>query len=300
LKPTHFEYHAPGSIGQVLECFEAYGDEAKLLAGGQSLIPVLALRLSRFEHLIDLAGVPELQGITRENGSLRIGAMTRQTTVLRDVEVAGSAPLLSRATELIGHFQIRNRGTIGGSIAHADPAAEYPAVVLALAAELEVVGPKGARRVPAADFFQSTFMTALEPDELLAAIHFRVPDPARLARSGFAIEELARRSGDFALAGVACAVELDPDGRIANAAISMFGLDSVPRRSAAAEQILVGCTATEPDWGEVGKRAVADTNPQDDVHAPADYRRRVGEQLVGTAMRRALEEAGTVEAQRGQ
>lgn len=210
MKPAPFEYHAPQTVADAVSLLAEHGDEAKALAGGQSLVPMLALRLARFAHLVDLGRVSELTGIERSNGTVVIGAMTRQAQLERHPVVGADVPLLARATPLIGHFQIRNRGTVGGSLAHADPASEYPAVAVALDAEMRIAGSGGRRGVAARDFFVSTWMTCLEPDELLVATAF----PVWSGRCGFAVEEVARRHGDFALAGAACAVELDGRDRV--------------------------------------------------------------------------------------
>ena len=240
MKPASFTLHAPTTVGEAGDLLAQFGDEAKPLAGGQSLVPMLALRLTRFDHLVDLNGVDGFHDITLHDAHLRIGAGARQATVGRDALVATHAPLLARATPLIGHFQIRNRGTIGGSIAHADPASEYPAAVLALGAELEVTSARGVRRVAARDFFTGTWTTVLEPDELLRAILV----PARHDRRGEAIEEVARRHGDFALAGAIAVVDLDRDDRVSDAAIAMFGMGSTPLRAPDAEHALVGLTTS--------------------------------------------------------
>ncbi len=209
MKPAAFEYHAPETVADVASLLAEHGDDAKVLAGGQSLVPLLAMRLTRFPHIIDLNRVEELRGIERQNGHLTIRAMTRQAAAEYDTTVASAAPLVARALPMIGHFQIRNRGTVGGSIAHADSASELPAVALALDAELEAARAGSSRRIPAADFFEGTWTTTLEPEELLTAIHF----PVWEGRCGFVVDEIARRSGDFALAGVACAVALERRGR---------------------------------------------------------------------------------------
>src|SRR5665213_491031 len=172
MKPAPFEYHAPETIDEVLALLVEHGDEAKVLAGGQSLVPMLALRLTRFEHLVDLNRVGELSGFSRENGALVVRAATRQRVMERDAEIASVVPLLARATPLIGHFQIRNRGTVGGSLAHADSASEYPAVALALGAEFEAHSTRGVRRIAAREFFVSRWETALEEDEILARVRF--------------------------------------------------------------------------------------------------------------------------------
>jgi len=253
------------------------GDEAKVLAGGQSLVPMLALRLTRFEHLVDVNRVGELTGFGRENGTLVVRAATRQRVMERDGAIAAAVPLLARATPLIGHFQIRNRGTVGGSLAHADPASEYPAVAVALCAELELAGRGGVRRrVAADDFFVGTWTTAAEPDELVVGAHF----PVWPSGSGFAVEEVARRHGDFALAGVACAVAA---GR---AGIALFGVGSTPVHARAAEEALL---AGAPP-ADVAEAAVRDLDPPSDVHASGTTRARIARHLVERAVARALEE----------
>jgi len=277
MKPAAFEYHAPETIDEVCGLLAEYGDEAKVLAGGQSLVPMLALRLTRFEHLVDVNRVGELSGFARDNGTLVVRAGTRQRVMERDPAIATAAPLLARATPLIGHFQIRNRGTVGGSLAHADPASEYPAVAVALGAELELAGPRGARRrVVADDFFVGTWTTAAEPDELLVAARF----PVWPAPSGFAIEEVARRHGDFALAGVACAVTA---GR---AGIALFGVGSTPVRARAAEAALV----SGADPADVAEAALGEIDPPADVHASAATRARIARHLVERAVARAQED----------
>jgi aerobic carbon-monoxide dehydrogenase medium subunit len=288
LKPTAFEYHAPTTAAEAVGLLAELGDEAKLLAGGQSLIPMLALRLAVFEHLVDIGHIPELAGIERRNGSLWIGAGTTETVVERSAEVATAAPLLARATPLIGHFQIRNRGTVGGSIAHADPAAEYPAVALALDAEMEVLSPRGTRTIPAAGFFTGLWSTSLEPDELLTGVTF----PVWTGRCGFAIEELARRHGDFAVAGAVVGVELDGDDRVRRCGIGLVGLGAAPVRASEAEGAAVGATVTDVDADELGRRALAglDEIPSD-LHGSAAYRRRAGAAMVARAWAAATTEA---------
>jgi carbon-monoxide dehydrogenase medium subunit len=286
VKPAPFDYYAPTSLEEAVATLAEVGDDAKLLAGGQSLIPILALRLSRFDALVDLGRVDTLSGITRDNGSLRVGAMTTQAEVGRSALVAESVPLLARATPLIGHFQIRNRGTVGGSIAHADPAAEYPAVALALDAEIEVAGPSGPRVLAAADLFVSTFVTALGPGDVLSAVRFPVWGPT----AGFAVEEVARRHGDFAIAGAACGVEVS-GGAVVRAAVALFGVGSTPVRSAASEAALVGASVGDVDHDEVGRLAASELDPPSDVHGSAAYRRHVAGVCVARGVRRAVEEA---------
>ena len=288
MKSAPFEYHAPATAADAAKLLGELGDGAKVLAGGQSLIPMLALRLAVFEHLVDVGGIGELQGIERRDDRLWVGSATRDAAVETSPEVASSVPLLARATPLIGHFQIRNRGTLGGSIAHADPAAEYPAVALALDARLEAVSPRGSRSIEARDFFQGLWTTCLEPDEVLAGVSF----PVWSGRCGFAVEEFARRHGDFAIAGAVIGVEQDGDGRIARSAIGLIGLGSTPERAAAAEAELAGKPLTEVDPEEVGRLALSGLESvPGDLHGSADYRRRVGAVMVARAWKRAAEEA---------
>jgi carbon-monoxide dehydrogenase medium subunit len=292
MKPAPFAHHAPRSLDETVELLTRLDDEAKVLAGGQSLIPVLAMRLSRFDHLIDLHGVATLRGVERKDGSLRIGAMTTQSAVARSAATAAAVPLLTRATRLVGHAQIRNRGTLGGSLAHADPAAEYPAVALALGAEMEAVGPGGPRRIPAAKFFSSTWTTTLEATEVLVAAEFPEWGPG----SGFAVRESARRHGDFAMAGVACAVRV-VGSRVDRAALALFGVAGTPVRADAAERALVGAAVPAMgDLGEIGALAVEGLQPPDDLHASGPQRRRMAAALVVRALEAALTEAQQEEA----
>lgn len=266
-----------------------YGDEAKPLAGGQSLVPMLAMRLARFDHLIDLNDVGELTGVEHTGDGLRIGAMARQAAIGAHPLVADHAPLLAMATPHIGHFQIRNRGTVGGSLAHADPAAEYPAVAAALDAELEVASVRGTCLMDVADFFEGAFATALDGDELVVAARF----PAWDSPSGFAFEEVARREGDFALVGAAVGVELDAAGIIRRTSIAMLGVGGAPVRATEAETALVGCRAEGGDLDEaaIGRLALARCEPTDDIHASATYRRRVGAVIVARAVAEASRRA---------
>jgi carbon-monoxide dehydrogenase medium subunit len=288
LKPSAFEYHAPRSVHDTVNLLAELGDGAKLLAGGQSLVPILALRLTLIEHLVDIGRVDELKGIERRDDGLWVGAGTTEAAVEVSEEVTRAVPLLARATPLIGHFQIRNRGTVGGSIAHADPAAEYPAIALALDATLEVVSPRGRRHIAARDFFEGVWTTTMEDDELLAGVTF----PIWQGRSGFGIEEFARRHGDFAIAGAAVAVELEGDDRIARCAIGLFGLGSTPERADAAEAELTGRPISEVEPREIGRIATSalESIPSD-LHGSVAYRERVGAEMVARAWTTATAEA---------
>jgi aerobic carbon-monoxide dehydrogenase medium subunit len=282
VKPAPFTYHAPERLDEVSTLLAEHGDAAKPLAGGQSLVPMLSLRLATFEHLVDLNRVAGLSAISRTNGHLRIGATVRQAAAEHDAEVAASAPLVAKALPHIGHFQIRNRGTVGGSIAHADPASELPAVALALDATMEVSGATGIRRIAATDFFVSTWETSLAESEILVAVDF----PVWEGRCGFAVDEIARRHGDFALVGAAVGVQIDGD-RVTRAAIAMFGVGSTPVRIREAEAALLAGA----DPGEAGRIASAAIDPTDDVHATGGYRKQVSAVVVRRALTAAIEEA---------
>jgi carbon-monoxide dehydrogenase medium subunit len=288
VKPAPFDYHAPTTVGDavtLLHDVAASGADAKIIAGGQSLVPMLNLRLTRFDTLVDIGRIDPLRSIARDNGTVTIGAGVRQCDVEVDATVAAHVPLLARATPLIGHFQIRSRGTLGGSIAHADPASEYPAVALALDAELDAEGPAGSRTIAARDFFAGTWTTALEADEILVAARF----PTWPGRSGFAVEEVARRHGDFAIAGAVAGVTVD-GGAISRATIALFGMGSTPLRAPAAEAALVGAPADEVEPDAIGSVAIEGLDPPEDLHASAGLRRRIGRAVVARAIGRALEE----------
>jgi carbon-monoxide dehydrogenase medium subunit len=287
LKPACFEYHAPATIEEALYLLGEHGDEAKVLAGGQSLIPMLAMRLTRFDHLIDINRVPQLAGVDKHEDVLRVAATTRQAVMDQNRDVAEFAPLLARAAPLIAHFQIRNRGTVGGSIAHGDPASELPAVALALRARMQVANRNGHRWVSALDFFKSTWEVDVRADEMLVAMEF----PHWQGRAGFAIEEVARRHGDFALAGVACALALDDSDVVTRAGIGMFGVASTPVVAARAEESLLGSRADTIDLAEVGQIAVSELEPPEDLHASSRYRRHVTTHLTVAALGTALKEA---------
>lgn len=287
MKPSAFEYHAPSSVAEAVDLLDELGDGAKVLAGGQSLVPMLALRLAAFDHLVDIGGVTGLASIDVVPDAVTIGAGTTQAAVEACHDVTSALPLLARATPLIGHFQIRNRGTVGGSLAHADPAAEYPAVALALDAELDALSPRGRRSVAAADFFTGFWTTALEPDELLVGVRF----PVWRGRCGFGIREFARRHGDFAVAGAAVAVQLGDNDHVERCSISLIGMGPTPLRARAAEAAIVGdrpSLAAE----EVGAAAVADLDDiPSDLHGSGGYRRRVGAAMVARAWHDAITEA---------
>lgn len=284
MKPPRFEYAAPRSVAEAVSLLQQHEGEAKILAGGQSLMPLLNMRLARPTLLVDVGKLTELDYIRESDGMLAIGAITTKRTVEDSALVHRGQPLLHDATLLIAHQQIRNRGTIGGSIAHADPAAEYPALTVALDAELRAVGPGGTRTIAAADFFVSYLTTALEPAEILTEVRF----PMLPARTGWSCLEVARRHGDFAMTGVVATVTLDGRGACSAARLALFGVGPTPLRPHAAEQALLGTKPTEAVFGEVARKVdAAIEEPLSDVHASAEYRRHLAQVLT----RRALAEA---------
>jgi carbon-monoxide dehydrogenase medium subunit len=288
MKAAAFAYHRPGVVAEAVDLLAEYGDDAKVLAGGQSLVPMLVMRLTHFENLIDISRIDELVGIDLCDGEIRIGAATPHAFVGIDDEVAESAPLLTLATPYIGHFQIRTRGTLGGAIAHADPAAEYAAVALALDARMEVMSTRGARDIPASDFFTGLWENSMAVDEILTAVRF----PVWSARSGFAVEEFARRHGDFAIAGAAVAVELDSESRVTRCGIGLLGLGSTPLRGSDAETAVVGNPIGDISADEIGRLAIGglDDIPAD-LQGSAAYRAKVGATMVARAWRSATAEA---------
>lgn len=288
MKPPRFEYYDPPSLDEAIALLDRFGDEAKVLAGGQSLVPVLNMRLARPRALIDLNRIESLRFIRIEEGQLRIGAMTRHREVERSEAVASALPILREAIEQVGHVQIRTRGTLGGSLAHADPAAELPAIATLLDAELVAVGPNGARSIPAREFFVMVFMTSLDPREILTEVRFPLLPP----RTGTCFMEVARRHGDFALAGVGCYLTLDVAGRIERAGIALTGVGLTPVRAGQAEAALAGRTPS-PELFERAAAAVSEEiDPSDDVHATAEYRRHVAGVLTRRALQTALARAG--------
>ena len=284
MKPAPFEYYAPTTLDEALELLSQHGDDAKVLAGGQSLMPLMNLRLARPKVIVD---INRLSGLDRveatAEGGLAVGALARHRIVEKSPRVRELNPLLAAAMPLIGHFQIRNRGTIGGSLVHADPAAELPALSLLLGCEFSLARKGGVRAVPAADFFLGYLTTAVEPGELLTEIRFpRWPPGAK-----WAIDEITRRKGDFALVGVVLRAELDGGANLQDVGIAMFGVGGRPQRIASAEAHLKGRRVDQGVLGALSQAVADELDPDSDVHASAAYRKEVG----GVLARRALESA---------
>jgi carbon-monoxide dehydrogenase medium subunit len=289
MKPAPFDYQAPASLEAALDVLARHGGEAKILAGGQSLIPVMNFRLAEPALLVDVNKLAELDFIRRgDDGALRIGALTRQRRLERDPLVAEAAPLLHEAVPFIAHPQIRNRGTFGGSLAHADPAAELPALAVALRARLRLRKAGGERWVDAADFFAGLFTTALEPDEMLveAAI------PPLPPRTGWAFLEIARRRGDYAQVGIAAVVTLDDAGRCREARLVYLSAGDRPVEAREAARLLAGEEISPPAIAAAADKASREEmSPFGDVHASAEFKRHLARVLTGRALRRAAERA---------
>lgn len=290
MKPPPFAYHRPASVDEALALLAEHGDEAKVLAGGQSLVPLMNFRLARPAHLVDVLGLDELAYIRRQDGTLRIGAATRQATVERSPLVAARWPLLVHALECVAHPQIRARGTIGGSIAHADPAAELPVVIAALGATIHARSARGRRAIPWHEFFEAELTTSLAPDELVTEVE--IPAPPTGAGSSF--QEYAPRHGDFGLAGAAALVTLDGSGSCASLALSLLAAGPAPVRSPAAESAAVGQRLTAEVARHAVTAALRDSDITEAPNVPAAYRRRVLTGLATEALVQAAERAGTM------
>jgi CO/xanthine dehydrogenase FAD-binding subunit len=287
VKPPPFDYVSVTSVEEALDALAEHGDEAKLLAGGQSLVPLLAFRLARPSVLVDLNRIDGLGGITLEDDALVLGATARERAVERHPGIAERCPMIAEAISHIGHVAIRNRGTVGGSLVHADPAAEWPALAVALDAELEATSSRGTRTIPAQEFFLSYFTTTLEPDEVLTRI--RVPLPN--GRSGSTFVELARRHGDFALAGVGALVTLDADDTAADVRLGLIGVGDRAVRASGAEEALRGRIPDDDAVAEAAAAVASEIDPTGDIHASADYRRHVATVLTRRALTTAVERA---------
>ena len=287
MKLPPVDYQAPATVSEAVELLAEHQDEASVLAGGQSLIPLLALRLAHPAVLIDINGIAELSGVSAADGWVAIGAMTRAYVAEESETVAGALPLLAAAMPLIGHEAIRSRGTIGGSLAHADPAAELPAVARALDAEFVVRAQSGERVVPAAEWFEGYLTTSRHPGELLVEVRFPAAGPG----TGISFQEVARRHGDFAIVGLAVSLMVS-EGSISEARLAFAGMSDVPVRATEAEDLLVGERPSTELFDEAARRATDSVDPPADLHGSAEYRRRVAAALVRRGLRAAADNAG--------
>jgi aerobic carbon-monoxide dehydrogenase medium subunit len=282
MKMPPFDYARPGSVSEAVALLAAH-DDAKVIAGGQSLVPMLAFRLASPSLLVDLGKLGELRRIEISGKGVVLGAMTRWCDILADARLRKAHPLLVAAVEHVAHYQIRNRGTVGGSLAHADPAAEMPGLALACDAQIATVGKSGERVIAAANFFEGPLMTALAPDEIIVEV--RLPAWPTARRWGF--REFARRRGDFAMAAAAVWYDQDPQGRARDAHVGAIGVSDRPLRLAPVEAVLSGRAVDEAVIAEAETAAAAAVDPPEDIHASAAYRRA----LLGTMVERALRDA---------
>jgi carbon-monoxide dehydrogenase medium subunit len=280
MKPAKFEYHAPTDLQEALSVLAESGDEAKVLAGGQSLVPSMNFRLARPGVLVDINRVPGLDGIDAANGTLKIGSLVRHVTLERPITDGPLGRLLATAAHSVGHLPIRVRGTFGGSLAHADPAAEWCMIAALLDATVVASSVRGEREIAARDFFKTVFMTALEPDEILTEV--RLPKLGDDARAGFI--EFSRRAGDFAIVAASTVLEISGTS-ITSARVALGGVGGTPVRSPAAEAVLTGASPSDEAFEEAGAAASREVEPMGDIHGSPEYRR----DLVRVLTRRALQ-----------
>ena len=283
MKLPAFEYAAPATLKEAVALLASHGGEAKPLAGGQSLMPMMAFRIAQPSLLVDLRNLPDLNRIAIDKGGVRLGAMVRWRDIQDDKRLAQAHPLLHAAIAHVAHYQIRNRGTVGGSVCHADPAAEMPGIAITCDAEMTMMGKGGQRVIKAADFFLGALTTALKPDEILTEVKL----PAWPAGRRFGFQEFARRRGDFAMAGIAVFYDRDAGGKAANAHVGVIGVGEKQRRLGKAEAAINDSTLDEVAIARAAAAASAEVEPQDDIHASAAYRRA----LTGTMLERALKSA---------
>jgi carbon-monoxide dehydrogenase medium subunit len=283
MKPSAFEYEAPSSLADAVKLLHAWAGEAKIISGGQSLMPMLAFRLAAPSLLVDLKRIPDLNVIRISDAGVTLGAKVRWCDIAADPRLAEAHPLLAEAITHVAHYQVRNRGTVGGSVAHADPSAEMPGVAVTCDAVLTIVGPNGVRKQPVSDFFKGSLETSLQSDEILTEVHLPVWPHGRR----WAFKEFARRKGDFAMAGVAMFYDVDASGVADNAHIGAIGVDDRPIRLNAAEAALDGKRLDDQVIELVCSAAAAEIDPPSDLHAPGEYRRA----LVATLLERGLKQS---------
>jgi carbon-monoxide dehydrogenase medium subunit len=285
--PAPFDYAAPTSLSEVFALLEQHGDEAKLLAGGHSLIPMMKLRFASPEFLIDLNNIPGLSYIKEEDGYLKMGAMTRESDLDHSKLIRTKYPIFTDASKLIADPQVRNMGTIGGNIAHGDAANDHPAVLLAMRAEVVISSAEGQRIVPIDEFFYGFYMTAIQPNEILTEI--RIPIPPK--GTGNAYHKLERKVGDYATAGVAVQIGLAADGTCNYAGIGLTNVNPVPMRAARSEEVLLGKKLTDELIAEAGRLASEDCNPSEDLRGDEEYKRAMVGVLTRRMIRKAVERA---------
>ena len=285
--PAAFDYHAPATLAEATALLVRLGDEAKVLSGGQSLIPIMKLRLSSPPHVVDINGIPGLSGLREEGGVLRIGALTRESELEESALIRDRYPLLHDTSKVIADPIVRNLATVGGNLAHGDPANDHPATMLALGAEVVATGPAGERRIPIGSFFTGPFATALRPAEIVVEI--RVPSPA--PRSGGAYVKLERKVGDFATVAVAVQVTLSADGACERVGIGLTNVGLVPIEATRAEAALTGKRPDDAVLAEAARLAAEAADPAADLRGSVEYKRDLVRVLTGRALRRAIARA---------
>jgi len=285
--PAPFDYHAPQTLEEAVALLVRHRDDAKVLSGGQSLLPLLKLRLGATGHLVDIGRIPGLEYISQENGTLRIGGRTREAALERSEVIRKQFPLLADTAAVIADPLVRNLATVGGNLAHGDPANDHPAAMLALRAEVVATGPKGSRTIPIDEFFQGLFATALEPDEILTEIRIPAPPP----RSGGAYVKLERKVGDFATAASAVQVALGGNGEVVRVGIGLTNAGPTPVRAVEAERLLTGQVPSGELIAEVARKAAAAASPSPDRRGAVEYKREMARVLTARALQRAIERA---------
>ena len=285
--PPSFQYHAPNSIDDAVALLGQFGDDAKLLAGGHSLLPMMKLRFAEPEHLVDINNIESLRGIREANGEIVIGAMTTESALIASEILREKCPLLPLAAKLIADPQVRNRGTIGGDIAHGDPGNDHPALMIVLDATFTLVGPGGSREVLADDFFLDTFSTLLEADEILAEIRFAAQAPD----TGASYQKLKRKTGDFATAAAAVVMQMSGD-TCQRARIALTNLGPTPLRAAEAESVLVGQVVDEALIEQAAQKAMEICDPVEDLRGDVEYKKHMGAEMTRRAIRDAVKLAG--------
>jgi len=286
--PASFDYHAPGTLPEALALLSKYGEDAKVLSGGQSLLPLLKLRLGQTGHLIDIGRIPGLEYIREEGGFLRIGGRTRESALEASEVVQKRYPILHDTAKVIADPLVRNLATVGGNLAHGDPGNDHPATMLALGAQVVATGPKGERVIPVEQFFLGLFRTALKPDEVLTEIRIPVPP----ARSGGAYLKLERKVGDYATAAAAAQVTLGSGGAVERVGLALTNVGPTPIKAADAEKFLVGKRPDAATLSEAAQRAAKASSPSADRRGAVDYKREMARVLATRALKLAVERAG--------
>jgi len=285
--PASFEYLRPSSLPEAISLLSEHGDEAKILSGGQSLIPMMKFRLSRPSCLIDINRIPNLDYIKEDNCYLKIGGLTREAQLESSDLIRSKFPILHDTSLVIADVQVRSLATVGGNLAHGDPANDHPATMLALSAEMVAAGPQGERVLPIQDFFVSIFTTALQADEILTEIRV----PITPARSGGAYLKVERKVGDYATAGVAAQVELNARGGVQRAGIGLTNVGPTPLKATRTEAFLRGKPLNDENMNQAAQLASEEAQPSSDLRGPAEYKRALVKELTKRALRRALERA---------